>query len=322
MVRYVMEVLRPFRYWTLWMSKRHTVTLHNVITVYNDMFDYMDGVMRALAKTKTPWKEDMFFAVKLDGLKLSKYCTEVTPTTGMLLITAHILNSFRKLRSFRRWDRGMDIDPADETSYTIQYQVASLKYVENEYCAKHWRVPVNKHKSLPSCNLIPSATASGSWQSSFDPYDVSSDDEEYLTPDNVAGMTPGWSDRTARQLTAARLYLISPPEAPNNGGQMNPNDMDYHSDPMKISSTFWLPDITGWWRQQEQTHSKYTNLSNVARDIMSIIPHGVGVEVSFSLGWDVIGWRQSNTTGETLREKVVVRQFARANNSIFAGADP
>jgi len=44
-VKHVMEVLRPFRYWTLWMSKRHTVTPHHVITVYNDTFDYMDRVM-------------------------------------------------------------------------------------------------------------------------------------------------------------------------------------------------------------------------------------------------------------------------------------
>jgi len=45
-----MDVLRPFQYPTLWMSKRHTVALHHGITVYNDMFDHMDGVMRALAK--------------------------------------------------------------------------------------------------------------------------------------------------------------------------------------------------------------------------------------------------------------------------------
>jgi len=32
------------------MSKWHAVTLHHVITVYNDIFDHMDGVMRALAK--------------------------------------------------------------------------------------------------------------------------------------------------------------------------------------------------------------------------------------------------------------------------------
>jgi len=68
------------------MSKRHTVTLHQVSTVYNDMFEHMDGVMRALAKKKTPWKEDLFFAVKLARQMLSKYYAEVTPTTGMLLI--------------------------------------------------------------------------------------------------------------------------------------------------------------------------------------------------------------------------------------------
>jgi len=97
----------------------------------------MDGVMRALAKKKTPWKEDLFFAVKLARQKLSKYYAEVTSTTGILLISAHILDPFRKLRSFRKWDKGMDINPEDETSYTTQYQEAFLKYVENEYCAKH-----------------------------------------------------------------------------------------------------------------------------------------------------------------------------------------
>jgi len=64
-VKYVMVVLRPFRYWTVWMSERHTVTLHRLITVYNDMFTHMDGVMQALAKKRPPWKEDLFFAMKL-----------------------------------------------------------------------------------------------------------------------------------------------------------------------------------------------------------------------------------------------------------------
>jgi hypothetical protein len=79
---------------------------------------------------------------------------------------------------------------------------------------------------------------------------------------------------------------------------------------MKIRSRFRVPDITNWWCQQEDMHSKYANLSNVARDIFSIIPPGVGVEASFSLCQVVTGWRQSKTTAETLREKVVVRQFA------------
>ena len=79
-------------------------------------------------------------------------------------------------------------------------------------------MPVSKLETVPRRYLVPSATASGSYQSSFDPYDLSSDDEEYLTPDNVTEMTPGQSHRTARSLTAARLYLNSPPEAPKNWG--------------------------------------------------------------------------------------------------------
>jgi hypothetical protein len=91
---------------------------------------------------------------------------------------------------------------------------------------------------------------------------------------------------------------------------------------MEISSTFWLPDITDWWRQQEETHSKYANLSNVACNIFSIIPHGVRVEASVSLVRHVIGWRQSKTTGKTCCEKVVLRQFARGNSGLLAGDDP
>jgi hypothetical protein len=129
-VKYVMEVLKPCRDWTLRISKRHTVTFHHVITVYNDMFHYMDGVMRALAKIKTQWKEDLFLAVKLTRQKLSKYYASVTPTMGLLLISSHTLDPIGKLRSFRKLDKGTDINPGDEPSYTTQYQQAILKYVE------------------------------------------------------------------------------------------------------------------------------------------------------------------------------------------------
>jgi hypothetical protein len=57
------------------------------------------------------------------------------------------------------------------------------------------------------------------------------------------------------------------------------------------------------------------------QDILSLIPHGVGVETSFSLGRDVIDRRESTTTGENLCKKVVGWQYARANNGILAGTD-
>jgi hypothetical protein len=52
-------------------------------------------------------------------------------------------------------------------------------------------VPANKLKSVPRSNLIPSATASGFYQTIFVPYDLSSIDEEYLPPDIQAEMKAG-----------------------------------------------------------------------------------------------------------------------------------
>jgi hypothetical protein len=142
----------------------------------------------------------------------------------------------------------------------------------------------NNLVSLLSSNLVPSAMASGYWQSSINQYDVSSNDEGYVTPNNVAKTTSGSSYRAAWLLTTARLYVHSPPEATKNWGQMHPNHNDYHSDPMEINSTLWIQDITDWWRQEEETHSEYTDHCNGTRDIFCIIPRGVTVEASFCHG--------------------------------------
>ena len=85
-VKYIMDVLWPVQYLTLWKSKWHKVTLHHIITVYNDMFNHMDGVMWALAKKKTQWMEDLYFTMMFAPQKLPKCYAEVTPTMGMLTI--------------------------------------------------------------------------------------------------------------------------------------------------------------------------------------------------------------------------------------------
>ena len=61
--------------------------------------------------------------MKLSRQKLSKYYAEVTSTPGMLLISAHILDRFWKLRSFRKWDEGMDINPEDSVSNSSKLAV-------------------------------------------------------------------------------------------------------------------------------------------------------------------------------------------------------
>jgi len=77
--------------------------------------------------------------------------------TGMHPIPAHILDPCMKLWSFQKWDKEMNINPEDETSYTTQFQEAFSKYVENEYWAKHQHMSAINPKMVPGCNLFPSA---------------------------------------------------------------------------------------------------------------------------------------------------------------------
>jgi hypothetical protein len=105
-------------------------------------------------------------------------------------------------------------------------------------------------------NLVSSATASRSGQSSYNPYNLSSDDEEYLMPNNVGETAPGQSDCPSHLLTARRLYLNSPPELPWNWGRRNPKLNDFHSDPKVSSSTFcyWLT-LCGGGNTEKYTES-------------------------------------------------------------------
>jgi len=191
------------------MLKWHKVTLHHVITVYIDMFQHMDGIMWALTKKQTRWNEDLEYAVKFAWPKLSKCYREVTPTAGMLRISALILDRFQMLWSFTKWDKVMDMNPEDETSYTTQYQEALLKYVEKKYCAKHLPMSVIKPENVLGSNCFPTPKACGFGKSSFDPYDWSSNDEEYLTAKSVAEMTTRWSDCAAHLLTATTIWIHS-----------------------------------------------------------------------------------------------------------------
>jgi hypothetical protein len=97
----------------------------------------------------------------------------------MLLIPEYLFDPFQKLRSFRKWDKGMDINHEDETSYTTQYQEAILKSVENEHCAKHRQLLVVNSDITLNNNLSSFKMASRSGQYSYDPYDLTSDNNEY-----------------------------------------------------------------------------------------------------------------------------------------------
>jgi len=62
----------------------------------------MDGVIQASAKKNIQWQEELYFAVKFAQQMLTQYYAEVTPITGVHLISAHIFDLFQTLRSFNK----------------------------------------------------------------------------------------------------------------------------------------------------------------------------------------------------------------------------
>jgi len=164
--------------------------------MYNDMFNHMDGTMWAVAKKKTHLKDNLNFAAKLACQKLFKYYIEVTPTPGMLLIWAHILDRYWQLWYFSKWEKRMHINPENDTFYTTQYQEAYLICLENNYCAKYRCWAVIKSETVLSNDLFSFAIASRSCQSSYGPYAYSNDDEENLQSKNLADEMSRLNDHT------------------------------------------------------------------------------------------------------------------------------
>jgi len=164
--------------------------------------------------------------------------------------------------------------------------------------------------------------ASRAGQSWYNASDLSSDDEKYLIPRNVAKTMCGWCDCPSLVLTATRHYSNSPPKLTHNWLQTYPIHNDYDSDTTWISHIWWTPDITDWWLQQQQTLSKCGDISVMACDILSDIPHHIVLKAILFLGADMVGWWQSHPAGGTLRKIVVVRLFARAYNRRVVSYNP
>jgi hypothetical protein len=59
----------------------------------------------------------------------------------------------------------------------------------------------------------------------------------------------------------------------------------------------------------------------MASDVFSLIPHGVGIEVSFSLGRDMMSWHQTTMTSQTRTKCIIMRQFYCFNNEMLAMYD-
>jgi len=147
------------------------------MSVFNDMLDHMGGVMPALPMKMTQCKEDLYFAVKFVHQKQFWCYSDVNPMTGTILITVHIFDHFWKLHLCKKWDKQLETNPENETSYSTQHLKVFGKYMENGYCAKYEHFPVIESKCVPGNIHFSCVIGSRCGQSSYDPYDLSSNDK-------------------------------------------------------------------------------------------------------------------------------------------------
>jgi len=71
---------------------------------------------------------------------------------------------------------------------------------------------ITKRENIPNNNFFPSATVSGSSESSLNRYHLSCEDKEYQVPETVVETTPGPSDRTKYLMMVEWLHSNSPSE--------------------------------------------------------------------------------------------------------------
>jgi hypothetical protein len=121
-VEYILEVLQLIRFWTLWMSKTHGVTIHRVFQVYQEIFDHLEDQVEKLQNKRMRWKVDIRQALEKAIEKAKVHYGKTENPRGLLLGIAACLNPYCKLELYKGWDDDEGNDILDPGSWTQQYR--------------------------------------------------------------------------------------------------------------------------------------------------------------------------------------------------------
>jgi len=100
-IEYILEVLQPIRFLTLWMSKTRGVTIHGVFQVYQDIFDYLEMQISKLEPKRMQWKVDICEGLVKAKLLAPSYNGKTTSPRGLRFGIGICLNAYCNLNLFR-----------------------------------------------------------------------------------------------------------------------------------------------------------------------------------------------------------------------------
>jgi len=96
-IEYILEILQPIRFWTLWMSKRRSVTIYRVFQVYQDIFDHLEMQISKLERKRMQWKVDIRERLLKAKSKAASYYGKTESPRGLLFSIGTCLNPYCKL---------------------------------------------------------------------------------------------------------------------------------------------------------------------------------------------------------------------------------
>jgi len=145
-IEYILEVLQPIQFWTLWMSKTRGVTIDLVFQVYQDIFDHLEMQISTLEWKRMQWKPDICEGLLKVKLKPTSCYGKTQSPRGLLFGIGTCLNTYCQLHLFREWD----LDSSGETEYEKSYKKEVIAYYDLYYAPINNQAP---DMSIPRSGL-------------------------------------------------------------------------------------------------------------------------------------------------------------------------
>jgi len=136
-IEYILEVLQPIRFWTLWMSKTRGVTNHRVFQVYQDILDHLEMQISKLERKRMQSKVYIREGLVKAKLKATSSYSKTESPRGLLFGIGTCLNPHCKLNLFREWD----LDSSGETEYEKSYKKEFIAYYDLYYALINNQAP-------------------------------------------------------------------------------------------------------------------------------------------------------------------------------------
>lgn len=132
-VEYILQVLEPIRFCTLWMSKTRGPTIHSVFRVYDTIFNHLDDQISNLSNKRIRWKVDIREALEKAKQKATLYYSKTENPRGQMMALGACLNPYNKLELFNDWDEVEGTRFQDLGSYTQIYRQSFIQYYNEHY---------------------------------------------------------------------------------------------------------------------------------------------------------------------------------------------